>query len=124
MGEAEAGSQRVQPSETTPFLRLWSTLPMSGTTSSLSRPHSSCLQRQLPQTGAGEHTEVEKGGFRELRVGGEVVEGKGSMRRFHSRLLSQGLQGRQPSLSLLTLPLWPTVSAICRPVGSEGSEFV
>ncbi|KAA6412953.1 MAG: hypothetical protein FRX49_13752, partial [Trebouxia sp. A1-2] len=55
---------------------------MSGTTSSLSRPHSSCLQRQLPQTGAGEHTEVEKGGFRELRVGGEVVEGQTTLSQF------------------------------------------
>ena len=83
--------------------------------SSLNRPHSSCLLRRLPLVRPREHREAEgrqaeEGG--EGREGGEDERGEGSSRRHQSRPLKRLLQGRQLSLSLLTLPLWPTISAI------------
>ena len=110
--EAGAGSQRAQPSGTTPSLRSWSMLPTLETDSSLNRPHSSCLLRQLPLMRSREHGEAEAGQAEEGGEGGEDDRGEGSSRRHWSRSLKRLLQGRQPSLSLLTLPLWPTVSVI------------
>ena len=106
VGEVEAGSQRAQLRGITPSLRLWSMLLTLETDSSHSRPHSSCLLRQLPLGGGGEHEEAEGGGGGELRAGGEDVKGEGSSRRHRSSLQRQRLLlDRQPSLSLLPLPL-------------------
>ena len=90
-------------------------LPTLETDSSLNRPHSSCLLRQLPlmrfrKHGEAEGRQAEEGG--ESRKGEKDNRGEGSSRRHWSRSLKRLLQGRQPSLSLLTLPLWPTVSVI------------
>ena len=63
------------------------------TDSSHSRPHSSCLLRQLPLGGGGEHEEAEGGGGGELRAGGEDVKGEGSSRRHRSSLQRQRENG-------------------------------
>ncbi|KAA6412947.1 MAG: hypothetical protein FRX49_13746 [Trebouxia sp. A1-2] len=101
---------------------------MSGTTSSLSRPHSSCLQRQLPQTGAGEHTEVEKGGFRELRVGGEVVEGQTTLSQFAdfapvaNRLSNMQTRGQRGQRVCVAPSYWGVPEGLqCEGYGGYGS---